>query len=327
MPSVHAYSGRAPGLVEQQDRYLDDLEEIVAGLSEPQKRLSPKFFYDARGSELFERITELPEYYLTETELSIMNRNIGEIAGRIGRHASLIEFGSGSSLKIRLLLDNLHERAAYVPVEISRDYLVGVAEELARDYPEIEVLPVAADFTHPFDLPDPRIPPEKNVVFFPGSTIGNFEPAEALDLMKVMHQEAGEGGALLIGADLQKDEDVLHAAYNDETGITAEFNRNILRRINNEFGANFELASFHHEARYNPDEGRIEMYLECLKPQTVSVGRETFEFTRGERILTEHSHKYTLDGFSNMAAEAGFSVERVWTDSRDWFSVQYLTRD
>jgi L-histidine N-alpha-methyltransferase len=301
--SVHAYPGRAPGLVEQRDRYLDDLEEIVAGLSEPQKRLSPKFFYDARGSELFERITELPEYYLTETELSIMNRNIGEIADRIGRHASLIEFGSGSSLKIRLLLENLHEPAAYVPVDISRDYLVGVAEGLARDYPEIEVLPVAADFTHPFD------------------------PAAALDLLKVMSQEAGEGGALLIGADLQKDEDVLYAAYNDEAGITAEFNRNILRRINNEFGGNFELASFHHEARYNPDEGRIEMYLECLKPQTVSIGRETFEFTRGERILTEHSHKYTLEGFSEMAAEAGFSVERVWTDSRDWFSVQYLTRD
>jgi len=315
------------GLTEQQSRYYNDLDEIITGLSEPQKRLSPKFFYDERGSELFEKITGLPEYYLTDTELAIMRRNIGEIADRIGRHASLIEFGSGSSLKIRLLLERLHEPAAYVPVDISRDYLVGVAEGLARDYPEVEVLPVAADFTHPFELPDPRIPPVKNVVFFPGSTIGNFGQDDALELMKVMHHEAGDGGALLIGADLQKDEDILHAAYNDAEGITAEFNRNILRRINREFGANFELAAFHHEAVYNADAGRIEMYLESLKPQTVSVGGEKFEFERGERILTEHSHKYTLDGFSDMAAEAGFDVERVWTDEQEWFSVQYLTRD
>ena len=320
---------QATRLAELSQQYVaisDELREIRDGLSLPQKTLSPKYFYDERGSELFDKITRLPEYYLTVTESRIMRDNIGEIADLVGRHASLIEFGSGSNAKIRLLLEHLHEPAVYVPVDISRDYLLAAAEDLAKDFPHIEILPVAADFTKPFGLPNPRIMPKRNIVYFPGSTIGNFSPEAALDLLKVMHHEAGEDGGLLIGVDLRKDTETLTRAYNDAAGVTAEFNLNILRRINREFDADFDLDAFRHEAVYDEEYGRIEMYLVSLRDQTFYVSGESFELHEGERILTEYSHKYSLSGFESLAAEAGFTVERVFTDERKWFSVQYCTR-
>lgn len=314
-------------LSEQTSAQSDDLREIHDGLALEQKTLSPKFFYDERGSELFDEITRLPEYYLTATERQIMQDNIAEIADLIGPRASIIEFGAGSSAKIRQLLSNLHEPAVYVPVDISGDYLEAAAAELAADFPHIEILPVAADFTKNFDLPNPRIMPERNIVFFPGSTVGNFSPEAALDLLKVMHHEAGANGGLLIGVDLRKDRDTLEDAYNDSAGVTAEFNLNILRRMNREFDADIDVSSFEHEAVYNEDDGRIEMYLRSLRTQSFEVSDESFDVEAGERILTEHSHKYSLEGFAKLAAQAGFTVERVFTDAKKWFSVQYLTRD
>ena len=314
-------------LTEQDDETTDELGEIIEGLNESQKSISPKYFYDERGSQLFDRICDLPEYYLTRTELAIMNAFAGEMAERIGPRASLIEFGSGSSQKIRILLQHLVDLAAYVPVDISKDHLVAAAAAIARDFPEIEVLPVAADFTHPFDLPDPGLPPVRNVVYFPGSTIGNFSPESALDLMKVMYEEAGPGGGLLIGIDLQKDKAIIERAYNDASGITAAFNRNVLRRLNREFRADFDPCSFRHEAVYNEDEGRIEMYLVSRKKQSFRVGGRRFEIAADERILTEHSHKYTLAGFADRVAAAGFHLEESWTDSERMFAVCYCSRD
>ena len=304
----------------------DDLDEIIAGLRKPEKMISPKFFYDERGSQLFDEITRLPEYYPTETELAIMREHIDEIADLVGEHASLIEFGAGSSVKIRILLDHLKSLAAYVPVDISEDHLVAAAENLKADYPDLEILPVAADFLQPFDLPDPAITPVKNVVYFPGSTIGNFPHDAALDLLRVMYQEAGEGGALLIGVDLQKDPRIIEAAYNDSRGVTAEFNLNMLRHINREHGANFDLDSFEHRAEYNETEGRVEIRLDSTTNQLVQVGGEQIAIAEGEAILTEYSHKYTLEGFAAMAREAGFEVRQVWTDADRLFSVQYCER-
>jgi len=314
------------GLTEQDATVTHDLAEILEGLSRPQKALSPKFFYDEAGSQLFERITELPEYYPTGTELAIMRAHVVEMAELIGPRASLIEFGSGSSLKTRLLLENMLEPAVYVPVDISRELLVLSAESVNDEFPELEVLPVVADFTKPFELPDPRVMPERNVVYFPGSTIGNFSPEAALDLLRVMHEEAAGGGALLIGVDLQKDKAVLEAAYNDSSGVTARFNRNMLVRLNREFGANFDVDAFEHVAFYNEDEGRIEMHLRAKSAQTVTIADHEFTFRQGETLHTENSHKFTLAGFRELAGEAGFEVEQVWMDEKEYFSVQYLTR-
>ena len=327
MPASTAETSGLQEIVEQDDDAAHELRELVAGLSQPQKTISPKYFYDERGSELFERITGLPEYYPTETELGIMQANIDEIAELIGPQASIIEFGAGSNLKIRLLLNHLREPAAYVPVDVSKDYLVAAAEDLAADVPQVEILPVAADFTKPFDLPSPRIMPKRNVVFFPGSTIGNFSPQDALELLKVMYQEAGADGGLLIGVDLRKDRHVLERAYNDSQGVTAAFNLNMLRHINRAFDADFDPGRFRHVAVYNEDEGRIEMYLESLADQAANLSGHRIDIADGERILTEYSHKYSLDGFAELASSAGFAVDRVWTDDRDWFSVQYLKRE
>ncbi len=311
---------------EQTTAASDDLEEIVEGLKQDEKMISPKYFYDERGSQLFEEITRLPEYYPTETELGIMRDNIDEIAELIGEQASLIEFGSGSSTKIRILLDHLRSLAVYVPVDISEEHLVAAAENLKADYPDLEILPVVADFTQPFDLPSPTIMPVRNVVYFPGSTIGNFTNDAALDLLKVMHHEAKEGGALLIGVDLQKDTGILEAAYNDSEGVTAEFNINMLRHINREHGANFDLNAFEHRAEYNQDEGRIELRLDSTSDQLIQLGEEEIAILEGEAILTEYSHKYTLEGFAALAREAGFEVRQVWTDTDRLFSVQYCER-
>lgn len=316
-----------PELTEQDPDLAANIAEIHAGLARTPKTLSPKFFYDDRGSRLFDRITELPEYYLTKTEIGIMQSNVAEIAELVGREASLIEFGSGSSVKTRILLEHLHSLAAYVPVDISRDHLVAAAEELARDFPHIEVLPVAADFTQPFDLPQPKVMPRRNIVYFPGSTIGNFLPKSAHSLLEVMYQEAGKDGALLIGVDLKKDRETLERAYNDRAGVTAQFNLNMLRRLNAEFDADFDVSQFEHRATYNEDFGRIEMHLISRDDQRVTVAGVPFRIAKGESIRTECSHKYTLQEFGDMVARAGFTVKRVWTDPNNLFSVQYCQRD
>jgi L-histidine N-alpha-methyltransferase len=305
----------------------DELDELIDGLRQPEKMISPKYFYDERGSQLFEEITRLPEYYPTETELAIMRDNIDEIAALVGKQASLIEYGSGSSLKTRVLLEHLDELAAYVPVDISEDHLLESALQVREEFPDIDVLPVVADFTQPFQLPSPKVMPIRNIVYFPGSTIGNFTNDAAQELLQVMHQEAGAGGALLIGVDLQKDPAIIERAYNDSAGVTAEFNRNMLRHLNREFGADFDLDAFAHSAEYNEEEGRIEIRLVSEQDQEFTLGDESFSIDRNEAILTEYSHKYTLDGFAAMAEAAGFTVEQVWMDTERLFSVQFLVQD
>ena len=304
-----------------------ELQEIIDGLSGVPKQISPKFFYDERGSQLFDQITRLPEYYLTNAEIGIMQDNIGEMVELVGRQASLIEFGAGAGIKTRILLEHLSDLAAYVPVDISEEFLLESARGIQADYPHIDVQPVVADFTKPFQLPSPMITPIRNVVYFPGSTIGNFERDAALDLLRVMHHEAGEEGALLIGVDLQKDPQVIHDAYNDSAGVTAEFNLNMLTHLNRSYGATFDVEAFEHSARYDEQEGRVVLKLVSQAEQTVEIGDAEFIIADGEEILTEYSHKYTLDSFEKMANSVGFDVARVWTDANELFSVQFLTRD
>jgi len=303
-----------------------EIAEIVDGLSAKQKQISPKYFYDERGSQLFDEITRLPEYYLTNTELRIMRDNIDEIVALVGEQASLIEFGSGSSLKTRILLEHLSELAAYVPVDISEEHLHASADRIRDQFPNIDVLPVVADFTQAFALPTPGIMPVRNIVYFPGSTIGNFEHEMAMALLQVMYQEAGKGGALLIGVDLQKDPDIIENAYNDSAGITANFNLNMLQHLNRDYGANFDLKAFAHSANYDSDKGRVVIKLISQADQSFQLGDTAFNIADGEAILTEYSHKYTLGGFAAMAGAAGFTVEKIWTDAERLFSVQFLTR-
>lgn len=302
----------------------DDASEILAGLNKDQKQISPKYFYDETGSKLFDEICRQPEYYPTRTELGIMKAHVDQLANQVGRQASVIEFGSGSSIKTRLLLEHLHEVAAYVPVDISRDHLLQAAKSLAADYPHIEVLPVCADFTRPFELPQPAIEPKRNMVFFPGSTIGNFSQEEAEDLLSVMREEAKDDGALLIGVDLSKPREILEPAYNDAAGVTADFNINLLKRLNQEHSANFDIDLFEHRAIFDEQNCRIEMRLVSLEKQSVEVAGEEFSIGRGEYIVTEHSHKYSREKFATMANAAGFEVQSVWTDPQELFSVQYL---
>lgn len=302
----------------------DERQEILEGLRDRPKTVSPKFFYDERGSQLFDEICEQPEYYPTRTELDIMEDNLDEIVGLIGTAVSLIEYGSGSSTKTRLLLDRLQDPAAYVPVDISKEHLANAAQQLAADYPDIEMLPVCTDFTKPFALPAPNRSAARNVVYFPGSTIGNFDINEAVDLLKVMRGEAGDDGGLLIGVDLVKPREILESAYNDAAGVTADFNLNLLRRLNREHDADFELDNFQHKAVYDEDHSRIEMRLIALDQQTVNVADEQFEFAEGEHIVTEHSHKFDVEQFAELAARAGFDLRSVWMDDDELFSVQYL---
>ncbi|ACY18592.1 L-histidine N(alpha)-methyltransferase [Haliangium ochraceum] len=302
----------------------DDIDEILTGLRQTPKRLSPKYFYDQHGSELFDQICDLPEYYLTRAEFEILREYGDEIAAEIGPSASIIEFGSGASTKIRLLLEHLDAPAVYVPVDISGEYIGAIARELQSDYRDFEVLPVHADFTQPFELPSPKVMPLRNVVFFPGSTIGNFTPAEARSLLGVMRGVAREGGGLLIGVDLVKETEVLEAAYNDAQGVTAAFNRNALVRLNRELGADFAIERFRHRALFNREESRIEMHLIASEAQDVRIGDATVAFAQGESLVTEYSHKYGLEQFAAMAREAGFERRRVWRDSKGLFSVQFF---
>jgi len=304
---------------------LDQLSaDVLGGLRKSPKELSPVWFYDELGSFLFDSICELPEYYVTRTELGIMQAHAGEMAHLIGAHAALIELGSGTSLKTRLLLDRIDTPAGYVPVDIAREHLLDAASTLARDYPALAIYPVCADFTQPFALPRQLAEARKRVVYFPGSTLGNFEVADARRLLIRMRQLIGDSGAVLIGIDLQKDPQVLQRAYNDTAGVTAEFNLNALRHINRELGANFNLGAFEHCAVWVPEQGRIEMRLISMRDQTVSLGGEQIAIARAEYIRTECCHKYTLEGFANLAASADLAVTRVWLDDEKKFSVQLL---
>ena len=297
-------------------------DEVIDGLRQVQKRIPPKFFYDARGSRLFDRITELPEYYLTRTEMTIMRRSIDEMVARIGTHCLLVEYGSGSSLKTRILLDHLHEPAGYVPIDISKEHLLRSAEALAETYPGLPIRPIYADYTTAFHLP--HLADERPVVYFPGSTIGNFEPREARAFLQRVAGLVGSGGGLLIGVDLRKDARIIEAAYKDAQGVTAAFNKNVLVRINRELGGTFDLDGFAHRAFFNAEHGRIEMHLLSLANQCVRIGAFQIPFRQGETILTEYSYKYSLDDFARLAASAGFDVEQVWMDDARLFSVQDL---
>jgi dimethylhistidine N-methyltransferase len=300
------------------------LEEVLAGLRARPKSLPPKLFYDERGSELFAMICRTPEYYPTRTEAAIMREHAGAMASMIGPRAMLIEYGSGTADKTRILLDQLDTPVAYVPIDISREHLLESSSEIASDYPGLAVLPVCADYDQPVDLPSPREPVERRIVYFPGSTIGNFHPDDAVAFLARMARRAGPRGAVLIGVDLKKDPALLNAAYNDTGGVTAAFNLNMLVRLNREIGADFDVERFAHRAFYNEDEGRIEMHLVSEAAQTVTLGRCSIAFTRHESIWTESSYKYSLDGFARLAARAGLRVDRVWTDADTLFSVQYL---
>ena len=297
--------------------------EVLRGLLSTPKTLPPKLFYDRAGARLFEAICELPEYYLTRTELGILERRAGEIASLCGDRTALIEYGSGAGTKVRLLLDALVNPAAYVPVDISMEQLAAVAAERARQYPNLRVAPVNADYTTRFTLP--ALPDEaRRVAFFPGSTIGNLHPAEATAFLHRIRMAVGPNGALILGVDRRKDAHVLHAAYNDAAGVTAAFNLNLLTRLNRELNATFDLSTFRHWAHFNDDASRIEMHLESMIAQQVCVGGASIVFERGETILTECSYKYDREMLDAVIRPAGFEVEKLWTDERDWFWVGFL---
>jgi dimethylhistidine N-methyltransferase len=299
--------------------------DAIGDLSQQPKRLSPKYFYDATGSELFEAITRLPEYYPTRTELGILHDRGGEIAAIVPDGAALIEFGAGATTKVRLLLEK-SAFAAYVPVDISGDFLHAQAATLRKDFPDLAVYPVAADFTAPFALPAEIVGMPK-VGFFPGSTIGNFEPHEASRFLRSARDILGHGAQMIVGADLEKDERVLYDAYNDAAGVTARFNLNVLVRMNRELGGNFDLSAFTHRAIYNRERHRIEMHLISKKQQAVRMLGTSFSFRPGESIHTENSYKYSIERFAALARGAGWQVRESWTDAKAMFSVHALVAD
>jgi len=303
------------------------LRDVFRGLSQQPKTLPCKYLYDERGSELFERICETDEYYPTRTELEIMESNAESIAHQIGDGVMLVEYGSGSSVKTKILLEALEEPVAYVPVDISEDHLLRTAESLQLAYPHIDVLPVVADFTKPFTLPIAPRDYTHVALYFPGSTIGNFAHKEAGSLLEFMSSLLGPKGGLLIGIDLEKDVSVLEEAYNDANGVTAEFNLNLLTRINSELNGNFVLEHFEHKAIYNQNEHRMEISIVSLREQTVDISERSFCFNKGEEILTEYSHKYTIAGFAEFATKFGFSLHQYWTDDRNYFGVLHLVLD
>lgn len=314
----------APALADRLDEATSAFAgDVIGDLSRFPKKLSPKYFYDARGSELFEQITVLPEYYPTRTELSILREHGGEIARLVPQGAALVEFGAGATTKVRLLLER-SRFAAYVPVDISGDFLKVQADGLRRDFPALAVHPVAADFTAPFALPD-SVAAMPKVGFFPGSTLGNFEPLEAQAFLHSAREILGTGAQMIVGVDLEKDERTLYDAYNDAAGVTARFNLNVLARINRELGGNFDLSSFIHRSIYNRDRHRIEMHLISRRAQSVRVLGHHFSFRPGESIHTENSYKYSLDRFAALALASGWQVKESWTDARGMFSVHALT--
>ena len=299
--------------------------DVIQGLTQPAKTLPCKYFYDAHGSKLFDQICELDEYYPTRTEMAIMQANIREMIALLGPGCRLVEYGSGSSLKTRVLLDNAPQLASYVPMDISREHLLQTAQELAAAYPNLDIQPVCADYTQTFTLPPDKQRPARTVVYFPGSTIGNFHPAQAEAFLRQIAGVCGAGGGLLVGVDLKKSSHVLEPAYNDRQGVTAAFNLNLLARINRELGGDFMLDNFAHHAFYNELRGRVEMHLVSLDAQTVTIGGHAIAFEADEYIHTECSYKYATQEFAELASNAGLRVQKVWTDADNLFSVQYLT--
>ena len=297
------------------------LGDVLAGLARPNKALAPKYFYDARGCELFEQICELPEYYPTRTELAIMHEHAAAMAKFLGPGCQLIEFGSGASTKTRILIEAL-QPPLYVPIEIAGEAMQTAASGLAQAFPWLNINGVCADYTKPLILPEfVGVPIRRKAVYFPGSTIGNFTPQEAVEFLQHARRSVGAGGALLIGVDLKKNKAVLDAAYDDAAGVTAAFNLNLLARINRELGGDFQLPRFRHRAFYDEERGWIEMHLESLASQLVHVGGERFSFSRGETILTEISCKYGVDEFRGLAQRAGFAPGQTWIDADNLFSV------
>lgn len=303
-------------------------DEVLAGLRHSPRTLPARLFYDSRGAALFDAITRLDEYYLTRAELAILHDNAVGIAASIGPGSVLLEYGSGEAEKVRVILDRMRGEAApaaYVPIDVSSAQLERVAAELRHAYPEIPVIPVAADYTSLVELP---LPPElrgaRRVAFFPGSTIGNLHPPEARDFLEKLAEVCGRDGAIILGADLRKDPTILHAAYNDSEGLTAEFNLNILARLNRELDATFDLASFRHYAYYNPVAGRVEMHLVSLRRQLVDVAGECIPFERGESIWTESSYKYTWSGLAELSRSAGLTIVDRWSDPDAMFAVMRL---
>jgi len=305
-------------------RHSSFLKDCIHGLSQSKKSLPCKYFYDEKGSQLFDQICELEEYYVTRTETNLMQQHSAEMGECLGERVMLIEFGSGSSIKTRFLLEQLISPAAYVPVDISREHLMSSAERISGEFPEIEVLPVCADFTHTFPLPKPKTRPSHNAVYFPGSTIGNFEPECAFQILESISQLCGKQGGLLIGIDLQKESSVLERAYDDPHGVTAEFNLNLLHRMNRELDAEIVVDQFDHHVRYNEQLGRVEIYVRSTTQQTLEIGDHSFKLEEGELIHTENSHKYTVEGFSKIAAKAGWTLRKSWTDSRNYFAILHL---
>ena len=298
--------------------------DVLDGLKSSPKTLPCKYFYDERGSELFTAITECPEYYLTRVEHSIMVEAVDEMADALGPECVVLEFGSGNSRKTEMLLDALVRPVGYVPIDISFEYLMAAASRLGKRFPDLEILPLCSDYTRAHGLPSTSRPPRRRVVFFPGSTIGNFDRLAATEFLRRIAGTVGRDGGLLIGVDLQKDPCILEAAYNDSQGVTAAFNRNLLVRINRCLDGDLDLDNFEHRAIYNAAQGRVEMYLVSREAGRSRVAGERIRFEKGEAVCTEHSNKYTLEGFSEMAREAGLEVERVWLDDAAMFSVQYL---
>lgn len=301
------------------------LADVVAGLRDSPPRISPIWFYDARGSALFERICEQPEYYLTRTELGIMREHATQIARALGPKVALIEPGSGASLKTRLLLDALDAPAVYAPVDISREHLLDAAERLQRDYPRLHVQPICADFTAWFDVPAATLSSaDRNVVYFPGSTLGNFDRAGAVALLSRFASIAGPDGAVLLGLDSVKDASILERAYDDAAGVTAAFNLNALRHLNRTLSTTFDLAAFEHRAQWVPRHERIEMHLVARRDTRFEVADDAFALRRAEYLLTEYSHKYTAESAAQLAREAGLDVVQTWSDARGWFRVMLL---
>lgn len=300
----------------------DFRREVVEGLRRPQKALSPKFFYDPEGCRLFEAICELPEYYLTRTEIGILTEHADNIARTLGQGDALIELGSGNSRKVRLLLAPL-KPCVYIPVDIAKKHLLAASRELAADYPWLDIHAACLDYSQRFELP--FLPDaQRKIVFFPGSSIGNFEPAAAENLLRGIARCLHPDGGLLIGFDLKKDAAILNAAYNDSAGVTAQFNLNLLRCINAKAGANFDLDHFHHQAFYNEAQGRIEMHLRSETRQQVVVAGETFDFLDGESIHTENSYKYGIEEFQALACRAGFEAGCCWRDRDSLFCLHYF---
>lgn len=305
----------------------DFRSDVCSGLSRPQKSLPCKYFYDERGSALFDEICNLPEYYPTRTEMGILSRHASEMAEAVGEGSVLIEYGAGSGQKVRYLLDRLRP-AVYMPVDISREQLLTSIHAISEAYPGMEVEGVCADYTRLGHSPAlERYDGLRRSIFFPGSTIGNFTPEETVGFLSEAARLVGAGGGLLVGVDLQKDPKILEAAYNDARGVTAAFNLNVLSRINRELGGGFDLNSFRHRARYNGEENRIEMHLVSRQEQTVPIGELQFHFREGETIHTECSYKYTVEGFIALARRAGFASRHVWQDGDCLFSVHYLVAE